>query len=75
MSTNPTVAWYSSRIRRRKRRSLEEELRLAREAQAGSREALQELVEDKLIFVKKIAAEYLHTGVPFEDLLASTFTN
>lgn len=70
MNRSPTVAWYSSRIRKRKVRSLEEERRLVREAQEGSSEALQELIEDKLLFVMKIAADYRHTGVPFEDLLA-----
>jgi RNA polymerase primary sigma factor len=70
MNTSSTVAWYSSRIRGGAKLSLDRELHLARAAGEGSREALDELIENKLAFVIKVAGEYRHTGVPFEDLLA-----
>jgi RNA polymerase primary sigma factor len=47
----------------------EEEQSLARDIQAGSEEALHELVESNLSFVAKIASEYRYLGLPFEDLL------
>jgi RNA polymerase primary sigma factor len=64
------MAWYSSRIRKGAKLSLEEESLLAREAREGSRVALHRLIEDKLALVMKVVGEYRNFGVPFEDLLA-----
>jgi RNA polymerase primary sigma factor len=47
----------------------EEEQELARDIQAGSRGALDQLVQSNLSFVAKVASEYRNLGIPFEDLL------
>jgi RNA polymerase primary sigma factor len=60
---------YFSEIRGFQMLTKEEEQSLARDIQAGSREALNELVESNLSFVAKVASEYRHLGLPFEDLL------
>jgi RNA polymerase primary sigma factor len=47
----------------------EEEHDLARDIQAGDRDALDQLVQSNLSFVAKVASEYRNLGIPFEDLL------
>ena len=48
----------------------EEEADLARSARIGNRDAMNRLVVANLGFVVKVAGEYRHCGLPFEDLLA-----
>jgi RNA polymerase primary sigma factor len=63
------LARYLSEIRDKRSLSREEETGLARRASAGSRKALNELVEANLGFVAKVACEYRNLGLPLEDLL------
>lgn len=65
-----TLGRYFREIRRYPLLSREEETELGRQAQGGSREAVDRLVESNLRFVVKIAKEYRHRGVPFEDLVS-----
>jgi RNA polymerase primary sigma factor len=63
------LSLYFSEIRGYEMLTKDEEQSLARDIQAGSREALNELVESNLSFVAKVASEYRNLGLPFEDLL------
>ena len=47
----------------------EEEHQIARDIQAGSQDARDQLVRSNLSFVAKVASEYRNLGIPFEDLL------
>ena len=60
---------YLSEIRERRALSREDEVRLARSARRGDRQALNDLVEANLGFVAKVAFEYRNLGLPLEDLL------
>ena len=60
---------YFARIDKGKLLSREEELDLARGAQAGNRRARQRLVEKNLRLVVSIAKKYRGQGLPFEDLI------
>ncbi|HNT35970.1 MAG TPA: sigma-70 family RNA polymerase sigma factor [bacterium] len=46
-----------------------EEVRLARLSRKGNSEARRKLVESNLLFVAKIAREYLNQGLPMPDLI------
>jgi RNA polymerase primary sigma factor len=63
------LSQYFSEIRDYPLLTREEEHDLARDIQAGSREALDQLVKCNLSFVAKVASEYRNLGIPFEDLL------
>jgi len=63
------LSLYFAEIRDYQMLTKEEEQSLARDIQAGSHEALNELVESNLSFVAKVASEYRYLGLPFEDLL------
>jgi RNA polymerase primary sigma factor len=63
------LSLYFAEIREYQMLTKEEEQSLARDIQAGSHEALNELVESNLSFVAKVASEYRYLGLPFEDLL------
>jgi RNA polymerase primary sigma factor len=63
------LSQYFSEIRDYPLLTRDEERDLARDIQAGSREALEQLVKSNLSFVAKIASEYRNLGMPFEDLL------
>jgi RNA polymerase primary sigma factor len=63
------LSQYFSEIRQYPLLTKEEEQNLAREIRRGDRQALNELVESNLSFVAKVASEYRHLGIPFEDLL------
>jgi RNA polymerase primary sigma factor len=66
---NTVLSQYFAEIRDYPLLTREEERDLARDIQAGSREALDQLVKSNLSFVAKIASEYRNLGIPFEDLL------
>ncbi|MHC4138183.1 MAG: sigma-70 family RNA polymerase sigma factor [Planctomycetota bacterium] len=63
------LSQYFSEIREFPLLTRAEEKGLARDIQAGSRDALEQLVKSNLSFVAKIASEYRNLGIPFEDLL------
>jgi RNA polymerase primary sigma factor len=63
------LSQYFAEIRDYPLLTREEEHELARDIQAGSREALDQLVKSNLSFVAKVASEYRNLGIPFEDLL------
>jgi len=63
------LSQYFSEIREYPLLTRAEERDLARDIQAGSRDALDQLVKSNLSFVAKIASEYRGLGIPFEDLL------
>lgn len=63
------LSQYFAEIRDYPLLTREEEHSLARDIQAGSRDALDQLVKSNLSFVAKIASEYRNLGIPFEDLL------
>lgn len=69
MKPRSALSHYLAEIRGGALLSREEEADLALRARAGDREALNRLVEANLGFVVKVAREYRHLGVPFEDLL------
>jgi RNA polymerase primary sigma factor len=60
---------YFSRIDKGKLLSRDEEMDLARGAQAGDRRARQRLIEKNLRLVVSIAKKYRGQGLPFEDLI------
>ena len=60
---------YFSRIDKGKLLSRDEEMDLARGAQAGDRRARQRLTEKNLRLVVSIAKKYRGQGLPFEDLI------
>ncbi len=66
---NSVLSQYFTEIRHFPLLSRDEEHALARDIQAGSREALDQLVTSNLSFVAKVASEYRNLGIPFEDLL------
>src|SRR4028118_959226 len=60
---------YFSRIDKGRLLSRDEEMSLARGAQAGDRHARQRLIEKNLRLVVSIAKKYRGQGLPFEDLI------
>jgi RNA polymerase primary sigma factor len=60
---------YFSRIDKGRLLSRDEEMSLARGAQAGDRRARQRLIEKNLRLVVSIAKKYRGQGLPFEDLI------
>jgi RNA polymerase primary sigma factor len=60
---------YLNEIRRYPLLSREDELDLARKAQAGDPAAREKLVRSNLRFVVSIAKKYVGNGVPLEDLI------
>jgi RNA polymerase sigma factor (sigma-70 family) len=60
---------YLADIRHYPRLTREEELELVSQAQEGSMEALDWLIECNLRFVVRVAGEYRNRGLPFEDLI------
>jgi RNA polymerase primary sigma factor len=60
---------YFSRIDKGKLLSRDEEMDLARGAQAGDRRARHRLIEKNLRLVVSIAKKYRGQGLPFEDLI------
>jgi len=68
-SKDSILSLYFAEIRGYQMLTKDEEQSLARDIKAGSREALNELVESNLSFVAKVASEYRNLGLPFEDLL------
>ena len=64
-----TLGIYLKEIRRIELLTPEEEVRIARKAQDGDRDALNELVRRNLRFVVSVAKKYSKRGVPLEDLI------
>ena len=64
-----TLGIYLKEIRRIELLTPEEEKKLARKAQNGDRDALNELVRRNLRFVVSVAKKYSKRGVPLEDLI------
>lgn len=60
---------YVAEIRRYPLLTREQEVTLAREAQAGRAESRDRLINGNLRFVVKVAGGYRGLGVPFEDLV------
>lgn len=69
-SKSSILSQYFAEIRDFPLLTREEEQQLARDIQAGSRSALDQLVKSNLSFVAKVASEYRNLGIPFEDLLS-----
>jgi len=67
--SSTVLSRYFSEIRDFPLLTKEEEQQLARDLQAGRKEAVNELVESNLSFVAKVASEYRSLGLPLEDLL------
>jgi len=63
------VSRYLKEIREYRPLTREAEQAVAGHATAGGGDAFQELVTANLGFVVKLASEYRHLGLPFEDLL------
>ncbi len=63
------LSQYFSEIREYPLLTKDEERALAGGIRRGDQDALDELVKANLSFVAKVAAEYRHLGLPFEDLL------
>ena len=63
------LSQYLATLRRTVVLTREEETDLIRNIRSGHRNALDELIESNLGFVVKVANEYRHLGIPFEDLL------
>jgi len=68
-SKGSILSHYFAEIRSFPLLTKEEEQSLARDIEEGSQAAVNELVESNLSFVAKVASEYRHLGMPFEDLL------
>jgi len=68
-ASGSVLSQYFSEIRDYPLLTREEEQTLARDIQAGSGRALEQLVQSNLSFVAKVASEYRNLGIPFEDLL------
>ncbi|TDI34105.1 MAG: RNA polymerase sigma factor RpoD/SigA [Acidobacteria bacterium] len=66
---NPTLSRYFSEIRNYPILTREEEVGLGKRIEKGHRQPRNKLVESNLSFVVKVASEYRHLGIPFEDLL------
>ncbi|MCZ6600738.1 MAG: sigma-70 family RNA polymerase sigma factor, partial [Acidobacteria bacterium] len=66
---NPTLSRYFSEIRNYPILTREEEMGLGKRIEKGHRQPRNKLVESNLSFVVKVASEYRHLGIPFEDLL------
>lgn len=58
-----------SEIGERRSLSLEEEMSLARRAQAGSREVLDEVIEANLGFVARVGMEHRNVAPSMDDLI------
>jgi RNA polymerase primary sigma factor len=63
------MSHYSAEIGRHPRLTAADERRISRRIHGGERSAVDELVTPNLAYVATIARQYLHRGVPFEDLL------
>ena len=63
------MSHYSAEIGRHPRLTTEDERRISVRIHDGDDDAVQELVTPNLAYVATIARQYLHRGVPFEDLL------
>jgi RNA polymerase primary sigma factor len=65
----PTLSRYMQDITRYPLLNMDEEVELATLAQRGDERAKEQLVNSNLRFVISIAKQYLHQGVPLEDLI------
>ena len=65
----PTLSRYMQDITRYPLWNMDEEVELATLAQRGDERAKEQLVNSNLRFVISIAKQYLHQGVPLEDLI------
>jgi RNA polymerase primary sigma factor len=68
-ASSSVISQYFAEIRNYPLLTRDEEQQLARDIQAGDRDALDQLVKSNLSFVAKVASEYRNLGIPFEDLL------
>lgn len=68
-TSQDTLGIYLKEIRRIALLTPEEEVEIARKAQGGDRDALNELVRRNLRFVVSVAKKYSKRGVPLEDLI------
>jgi RNA polymerase primary sigma factor len=68
-NTQDTLGIYLKEVRRIELLTPEQEVALARKAQNGDRDALNELVRRNLRFVVSVAKQYAKRGVPLEDLI------
>ena len=65
----PTLVRYMQDITRYPLLTLDEEVELTTLAQAGDERAKKKLIESNLRFVISIAKQYIHQGIPLEDLI------
>ena len=63
------MSHYSAEIGRHPRLTTDDERRISLRIHRGDDDAIEELVTPNLAYVATIARQYLHRGVPFEDLL------
>lgn len=68
-NSQDTLGLYLKEVRRIELLTPEEEVVLARKAQSGDKDALNELVRRNLRFVVSVAKQYSKRGVPLEDLI------
>jgi RNA polymerase primary sigma factor len=68
-NSQDTLGLYLKEVRRIELLTPEEEVVLARRAQSGDKDALNELVRRNLRFVVSVAKQYSKRGVPLEDLI------
>ena len=65
----PTLTRYMQDITRYPLLTMDEEVELTTLAKAGDERSKQQLIQSNLRFVISIAKQYIHQGVPLEDLI------
>ena len=65
----PILSSYMQDISRYPLLTLDEEVELTQRAKAGDESAKQQLIQSNLRFVISVAKQFIHQGIPLEDLI------